>query len=313
MGVSSCPRDFHGEESWHKPVFRGFALNGLILDTDENNRPQLSLLLRIGFEEPRRILAVELAELLVEGRMPLLKLAGPFEEKLGGNSEELGGIGGAIFVEQGFFAFDDLPLETTEFAAKDARPREVMAAMFKQRRAFAAAIFLVELMGELVEDHIVTIQRIGSALDHFVPGQDDRAGMPGFAGALGGNVVNDFTVLLLVLDQIGFGIDEYGLKFRIVAGFAAQQQQAGLRSDGDADFVCDFETGAAFEVLLGQENLHVAEQLVLILLVQPGKEREILFENGEPTRRRSRAPKPRAPAFSEEGEHSAVKKLSLKR
>ncbi len=50
----------------------------------------------------RGVLLEVFAEYIVEIRVSVLELAGFFEEGFGGDGEEFGGVGGTVFVEDGF-------------------------------------------------------------------------------------------------------------------------------------------------------------------------------------------------------------------
>ena len=69
----------------------------------------------------------------------------------------------------------------------------------------------------------------------------------------------------LLVDGVGRWINQDGEEPREIIRFTAQQQKTGLRRDDHANFVCDNLASAAFEPLFRQENLHMAEQLVLVV------------------------------------------------
>ena len=74
-----------------------------------------------------------------------------------------------------------------------------------------------------------------------------------------------------------------------VAGAPVQQQQAGLRRDGDADVVVDFEPGAADEALFGDEDLDVFLELQLQVDRQRAELRHAPLQDVAPVRRKGLA------------------------
>jgi hypothetical protein len=70
------------------------------------------------------------------------------------------------------------------------------------------------------------------------------------------------------------------------------QQEARLRCNRDANLVVELEPAASFEVFLLEENLDVAEELLLIFGCQPVEQGEIRFENPAPMPWRRLRPQP---------------------
>ena len=65
-----------------------------------------------------------------------------------------------------------------------------------------------------------------------------------------------------------------------------KQQDARLGRDGNADLVGEFEPTAAFEVLLGKEDLRMPEQLSLVLRREATKERNVALDDALPLGRK---------------------------
>ena len=86
----------------------------------------------------------------------------------------------------------------------------------------------------------------------------------------------------LTLRYVGRRIDQNGAQLRIIVRFSMQKEKACLGRDGDADFVGKLETVATFELFLGQENLHMTQELSLILRRESSKERQVVCDDGSP-------------------------------
>ena len=61
-----------------------------------------------------------------------------------------------------------------------------------------------------------------------------------------------------------------------------QQEQARLRGDRHADLVRQLEASGALEVLLGEEDLDVAEQLLPIGRWEPEHDRHVALDRAAP-------------------------------
>src|ERR1043166_8534433 len=108
--------------------------------------------------------------------MSLLHLLRLFEEVLGDNGEELGGIGRPVLVEQGreigSGSFGQRPI----FATEDASPRCVHRSPRQNWGAVRGAVLLVKLMGELMQRNIPVAGKIGGAMQNMIPRDDHHAG-----------------------------------------------------------------------------------------------------------------------------------------
>src|SRR3954463_16464391 len=70
-----------------------------------------------------------------------------------------------------------------------------------------------------------------------------------------------------------------------------EKKETGLGRDRDANFVRQLESAAAFESLLLQENLHMPEQLRLIVRRQARKDGQVARDDLPPLRRKRCRPK----------------------
>jgi len=95
-------------------------------------------------------------------------------------------------------------------------------------------------------------------------------------------------------------IHEDRLEARVVVRVAMHQEKARLCGDGDADLFGELEAAAPLEVLLGDEYLHVAEQLSLVRRAEMPEDGQVALGDGAPFRRRRCSAEPRSPALREE-------------
>jgi len=72
---------------------------------------------------------------------------------------------------------------------------------------------------------------------------------------------------------------------------AVQQEQARLRGDGHADLVRQLEATDALEVLLGEEDLDMAEQLLAIGWWEPAHDGHVALDRATPVVGEGRRPK----------------------
>ena len=63
-----------------------------------------------------------------------------------------------------------------------------------------------------------------------------------------------------------------------------EEKQTGLSSDGETDFVRQFESAATFEPFLGQKNLNMSQKFSLILRRKPAEDRKTSRERQSPDR-----------------------------
>jgi hypothetical protein len=86
----------------------------------------------------------------------------------------------------------------------------------------------------------------------------------------------------LALRYVRRRIDKNRAQLWIIVCFAMQEEKARLGRDREADLISKLETTAAFESLLGQEDLDMAQELSLILGREPSKDRKVTCESGSP-------------------------------
>src|SRR5687768_8724877 len=110
--------------------------------------------------------------------MPPLELRRALEERFGCHRKELRGILRAVRVEQGGLARIGRAPQRLELIAHYLRPRPYLRAAVERRRAVRAAVLEIELMGELVQDEVVSVARIGGPSPDLVPGEYDCAQVP---------------------------------------------------------------------------------------------------------------------------------------
>jgi hypothetical protein len=150
----------------------------------------------------------------------------------------------------------------------------------------------------------VTVVDVGRAGEDVVPRQHDDAARRRFTEAWL-RAFDDEAVrrALATGDDVGAGIDQDGIEQRVVVGFAMEQEHAGLGRDGDANFVGEREAATSLEVLLGEEDLNVAQQLDQVGLAERGDVRDVPREDVPPRLRERPFAEPGPPRFLEEAEH----------
>ena len=111
-------------------------------------------------------------------------------------------------------------------------------------------------------------------------------------------VLRSAEILGCPIDDEGAGVDQHLPQARVVIRPGlAQQQQAGLRGDGDAVLVGDGLTGAADERLLGDEDLDVVLQPLLQIGRQARHRRHTLAQDAAPDGRKGLGAQALAPAL----------------
>lgn len=188
------------------------------------------------------------------------------EERLGGDSKELGRIGRAVSIDQRAVVVGGVAHQLIEVVAQHARPRDVHGTPGKNWRAFAGVSLLVELVRELVENDVMSVVNIGGARENAIPRQDDHVVRPRFAEpcltALGHQTVG---CSLTAWHQVGRWIDKNRNKVRVVVRLAVQKKDASLRRDGDTGLVGDDKAPTALEVLFREEHLDVPGEFFPVL------------------------------------------------
>ena len=115
-------------------------------------------------------------------------------------------------------------------------------------------------MSKLVIHYVSIAARVCGATEDVIPSYDNRAGTPGFARsrliAFHNKVPDRFPCLR---DHISVGINQNRSKAGIVIVILdVQQQDAGVRSNRDLDFIRHFQSAAALEILFCDKDLNVS-------------------------------------------------------
>lgn len=117
-------------------------------------------------------------KLLVEVRMTFPQRVGSLEKHLRHDSKKLWGVGCSVRIDVYVPAFFQSLFEVVELTSEDTRPGGVVGTGLELRGAVYGAAFCIQLMRELVKDHILSVVRIqGSTLD-VIPRKDDLAPTP---------------------------------------------------------------------------------------------------------------------------------------
>jgi len=142
------------------------------------------------------------------------------------------------------------------------------------------AVFLVKLVGELVQGDVLAVVDVDGAAFGGVPGEDDGAGAPGFAEAVGGL----FGIVVGGAGGVGEGggVDDDVVEAGVAFVFAADGEQAGLGGDGDADLVGDLDSALAFEADLGEEEFDIGLEALAEAGGEFGYEGDVAEEDGVP-------------------------------
>lgn len=182
-----------------------------------------------------------------------------FKESLSDDGEELGGVGCSIGVDERVSPAFEVSFKPVEFGAEHLRPTFIKVVLAQDGRTVGDAVFLVELVGELMEHDVVPIGTVAGAFFDLIPRDDDRSLAPRFTEvyAAGFGDCSSGATLNILDDERG-GIDEDCAKPGEVSGVAVEEEKAGVSGDGDLDFIRDGEARASFEMLFGQQDVDVA-------------------------------------------------------
>ena len=203
--------------------------------------------------------------------MPVAESTRTLEKRLSRYRKELRGIGGAVGIEHRWAARFISRLQGLVLPHHHLRPRRIFGPTRQCWCAVGGVVLEVELMGKLVQHHVLAIERIRPAPLRRVPGQDDRSkpircvteeGLLAF-------LPNGSLQMSLSGHVVRGRIDQDTAQLRIIVSLAMEQEKAGLRRNRQANFIGKFETAAAFEPLLGQEDPDVAQELILIRWREP--------------------------------------------
>ncbi len=104
----------------------------------------------------------------------MLQWPGLFEKTFGDHGEELGRGEGPVGIDVGPVSLPDLAHQFPVFFAQNARPGGVSRPIGENRGPIGIAVFLVQLMGELMKNHVVAVVKVGDTFFYIVPGKNYR-------------------------------------------------------------------------------------------------------------------------------------------
>jgi len=228
----------------------------------------------VGAEDP-----VELGGVLLEGK-------GTVEELLCCHGKELGLIRTAIGVKEGLVALPGYAAQPQEFVGTYGHPFGELVAVGYQRGAVGSTVEHVELMGEFMVDHIMTLIWVARPVEDGVPDEDNRPLGEGLAKDGNGGI--DRTAYVLEHPRMVFrrhdsgGVDEDRLHVSIVVMGESQLKQTGLRRNRDAYLVGEVEAATTLPVLLLQEDLHCRMEFSPLSVVEQAVVGQVRTHEGLP-------------------------------
>ena len=177
--------------------------------------------------------------------------------------------------------------------------------MFKDRCSIGRAVLLIKLVGELVQHDVVPVVEVRRSLPNIIPGENHHAVLPRLPepsrlALQHGSAADRFNAL----GEIRMGIDQDRDQSGIVVGLPVQEQQARLGGDRDLDLVGQFQPAATLEEFLGEEDLDVPLEFLLVGLREVVVDWEVLLDDGEPGRWERLSAEPLATTLLEEAEHA---------
>src|SRR5262245_11291556 len=148
--------------------------------------------------------------------MSALQVSRSLKKHFGGDGKEFGRVRGSVIINNGWLAFLHVGAQLFVFTAQDTRPGFVPVITAipgnvhgKKRSAIDASVLEVELVGKLVEDDVVAVGWVGRPVMDGVPGQDDCASFPGFAGPVVVAFLHDAGAEITGrLREVGAGINK---------------------------------------------------------------------------------------------------------
>src|SRR5213080_1583248 len=220
---------------------------------------------------------------------------GPFEERFRRNREELGLVGCAVRIERRRPHGDGIIAQPLVLLAQDAPPGPERA-RHQDGHAIGGAVLLVQLVRELVEDHVVAVRHVTRAVDDVVPRKHNDAVPPrlpaewarrhdDFAGLRSARQLRDERVR----------VDQHGPQRGITRTLQVEQQQARLSRNRHPHLLRDDEPAAPLDVLLRQEHLCQAQQPFPFVRCEPSRQRHATVEDVEPPGRDRLRPEPDLP------------------
>ena len=168
--------------------------------------------------------------------------------------------------------------------------------MREDRCAVRVAVLHVELVRELVQDHVVTPVTLGRRPEHVVPREDNCPRGPRLAQphlvAFGDQPVRR---VFAAVDAECAGIDQDRREPAVIVLVAVQQQQACAGRDRHADLIGHLQPTRSLEPLLADEDLDATTKVRPIHLGKPRGERNVAGKDLVPgCRKRARGGLPPA-------------------
>jgi hypothetical protein len=216
-----------------------------------------------------RVLAVEVAQHAVEVGLVVGQLTGQAEEGLGRHGEELAHVGGAVRVEQ---VATLAGAEQLELPGADLDPAVVGHGVGQGRGPVDEQVEHVELVGQLVQDHVAAPLRVAGVPPGGVPGDQHRTAVVGLAQQVD-VALGEGAVHLAGLDLVpthGPGMHDHGgdVLVGVDAFGAAEHQQGGQRADHRADLVGELEAMGRLPPAGGHELVEELGQAKLLVGVE---------------------------------------------
>ena len=100
-------------------------------------------------------------------------MAGFFEEGFRGHGEVFGVVGRTVFVQYRAFAGGRHALKAIVPRLDHLGPSRVTIGVLQKGNSVGTTTGLIQLMGEFVHGHVVTIEAVAGALQHRVPSEHD--------------------------------------------------------------------------------------------------------------------------------------------
>src|SRR5258706_14401424 len=114
--------------------------------------------------------------------MPLLELERLLKEIFRDDGEELGWFGCTVLVDERWLFGDGLLGQGCKLASEYAGPSGILGTRRQVRGSVDETIFLVDLVGELMERDISTFRDASWSTQDMIPRKHHRSRAPGFAG-----------------------------------------------------------------------------------------------------------------------------------
>ncbi len=237
----------------------------------------------------RGILPIEGSQFGVELGMSFFEDSRLFEEAFRCDSEEFGVVGGAVFVEDSgpphpAFAFEPLVL-----GIQNASPGNILTALIQERGPVHGAVFSIQLMGKLMEHQISAILNVRRTCADFIPRQHDDPVGPRFTQV---HVLTfqskPASNRLDGSGNISAGIDEHRGEPGVDVSVTVKQEQARLGGYRHLDLVGQNQPAAAFENLLGEEDLDQSSKLEPVGLGKARVKSDVLLDDRQPVSRKGR-------------------------